>query len=83
MAKTIAYVYDITADDDRTFNRVKRKFYYHLKKIKDANPEAITFVSKSVFLTSTPYEKDLDKLICSLEGIRCVKLYVDEYSHLC
>jgi hypothetical protein len=53
----ILYLYDIKARDKRKFNRVKRRFYYHLNKLplkKDG------WKTKSAISVPTRQEKMMD-----------------------
>ena len=53
----ILYLYDIKAKNRKEFNRVKRLFYYHLKKLDSSK---IKFITKSVILAPSSIEKLLD-----------------------
>lgn len=53
----ILYLYDIKAKNKREFNRVKRRFYYHLNKLDLSN---MRFPTKSVFLVTPGQERIID-----------------------
>ena len=53
----LVYVYDLKAKDKKSFNRVKRRFYYHLNKF-----DLRGFLrTKSVIIVTTKSEKVMDK----------------------
>jgi hypothetical protein len=53
----IVYIYDVKAKDKRTFNRVKRMFYYNLNKLMLKN---LSWRTKSVLVIDPEYERLLD-----------------------
>ena len=53
----ILYLYDIKAKNKREFNRVKRVFYYQLRKLDVAKMKSFT---KSVLLVPETLERALD-----------------------
>ncbi len=53
----ILYLYDLKAKNKRDFNRVKRRFYYHLKKLALKKSD---FLTKSVILVPRSRERTLD-----------------------
>lgn len=61
----VLYLYDIKARNKREFNRVKRSFYYHLKKL--ALPRT-TFRTKSAILIEGDKEMQLDAFFKRFPG---------------
>jgi len=55
----IVYVYDLFGKDVKEYNRVKRRFYYELRKILDSNIE-INWKTKSMLVAPEDMEKVLD-----------------------
>lgn len=53
----LVYIYDIKAKDKRTFNRVKRMFYYNLNKLYLKNS---SWKTKSVLVVEPEYEELID-----------------------
>ncbi|MBU0532713.1 hypothetical protein KKB44_04420 [Candidatus Micrarchaeota archaeon] len=53
----IVYIYDIKAKNKKKFNRVKRRFYYHLNKL-ELNKEY--WKTKSTFAVPPNLEKIID-----------------------
>lgn len=53
----LVYIYDIKAKDKRTFNRVKRMFYYNLNKLYLKN---FSWKTKSVLVVEPEYEELID-----------------------
>jgi len=51
------YLYDLKANNKTEFNRIKRVFYYRLKKIDHSK---ISFLTKSVILVPTELERLMD-----------------------
>ncbi len=60
-------IYDIKADSEKEYNRIKRKFYYHLKK------ERFSFLNKSVILV------DKSEIVNILSLIKNYKPYIHSY----
>ncbi|MGB9719495.1 MAG: hypothetical protein ACPL06_02790 [Candidatus Anstonellales archaeon] len=55
----IVYVYDIFGKDLKEYNRVKRRFYYELRKILDGNAQ-INWKTKSMLTAPEREEVILD-----------------------
>lgn len=53
------YTYDLFSKDVKEYNRVKRRFYYELKKILDSNLQ-ITWKTKSILVVPDNEEATLD-----------------------
>lgn len=53
----ILYIYDLNAKDKKKFNRVKRRFYYHLNQLPLKKE---LWKTKSAFAVTTRMEKPLD-----------------------
>lgn len=54
----ILYIYDIKADSKRSFNRIKRRFYYNLGKL---NISSNSWKTKSAFTVPEEHEIKLDR----------------------
>ena len=64
------YIYDIKAKNKKKFNRVKRRFYYHLNKLPLKKEQ---WKTKSTILVSTKMEKTLDHFFRSFG--RSIEVY--------
>ncbi len=53
----VLYIYDLNAKDRKSFNRVKRLFYYHLNKLPLKKE---VWKTKSAFAISMDMEKTID-----------------------
>jgi hypothetical protein len=62
---SILYLYDVSAKDEKEFNRVKRRFYYWLNQIiVDKN----CWKTKSAILAPRKYVRALDALFEEFRG---------------
>ncbi len=72
----VVYVYDIEANDIKEFNKIKRRFYYNLNKIKSY--VNLYFITKSTMLIKKENEKIIDEFFkdfCKKGQIRLCKIY--------
>lgn len=58
----LLYVYDIKVKDRKALAAVKRRFYYHLKKMKCSRR------TKSILLVDDAFEKEFDSFFADYEG---------------
>jgi hypothetical protein len=76
----ILYLYDIKAKNKRAFNRIKRSFYYHLKKL--ALPK-YAFRTKSAFVIDESSEELLDDFFKRFHGqIEVYKVFAERIEEL-
>jgi hypothetical protein len=70
----VIYLYDVKASDTRTFNRIKRRFYYWLNQIV---PDKDLWKTKSAIMVPRKYIKPLDALFKEFKGsVICYKANV-------
>ncbi len=55
----LVYIYDLFGKDIKEYNKVKRRFYYELKKILAGNPQ-INWKTKSMLVAPEKEEEKLD-----------------------
>ncbi len=82
-ATKVVYVYDICSTDPAEFNRVKRRFYYQLNKLKQNYP--IAFISRSAIVISVSHESVFDSFFnpfCKDGSIVVFKIYTIEITTL-
>ncbi len=76
----LIYLYDLKAKNKRDFNRVKRRFYYHLNKLRGPK---LSFLTKSVIVVSPEREKILDAFFKRFKGgVEVYKIWSEEISEL-
>jgi len=75
----ILYVFDIRAGDKSKYWRIKRLFYYHLKKI--SLNKKIESKTKSVLLVEDSLEKKMDRLFSKFrKNMELYKFHVEDIS---
>ena len=80
MDMQLIYLYDLKAKNKRDFNRVKRRFYYHLNKLRGPK---LSFLTKSVMLVSPEREKIFDAFFKQFKGgLEVYKIWCEEISEL-
>lgn len=62
----LLYLYDLKAKNKLEFNRVKRRFYYHLKKLGLLKRD---FLTKSVILVAPSRERVIDQFFKRFSGL--------------
>jgi hypothetical protein len=60
----LMYVYDLTPTP-REMHKIKRKFYYHMKKLDPF----ISKATKSVFLANKAHETQIDNFFFKFKGV--------------
>ena len=60
------YLYDVHAKEKKSFNRVKRRFYYRLNMIV---PDKELWRTKSAILVSAKYTRGLDSFFKDFKGL--------------
>ena len=66
MDMQLIYLYDLKAKNKRDFNRVKRRFYYHLNKLRGPK---LSFLTKSVMIVQFEKEKIIDLFFKRFKGV--------------
>ena len=77
----IVYLYDLKAKNKKSYNRLKRSFYYHFNKIKLSD---FSYKTKSVLFMADKYEKMLDNFFQGFKGnIEVYKIRTEDVEQIC
>lgn len=74
------YIYDLSADNKKNYNRVKRMFYYYLNQILTSN---VKIISKSTLIVPENMEPIFDEFFMKWDGkISVYKIHTSNFEKI-
>lgn len=76
----LLYIYDLKSKSKREYNRIKRVFYYRLKRFDKSK---VAFKTKSVLIVQEKFEKLFDNFFKEFKGnIEVYKIHAESIEEL-